>query len=103
MNTPVLIICLAALAPPPGAAAPSAAAPAASSQASFSANATSARGLSGAIELPTGSPRLAALPHQVADAPLAVRVNDLPGGGQRIEYIGVVAGTYDLREYLVHE
>lgn len=98
MNTPALLVCLAALAQPP--AAPAAPTPA---QPSNSTNAASARGLSGAIEVPAGSPRLAPLPHQVPDAPMAVRVNDLPGGGQRIEYIGVVAGTYDLREYLVRE
>ena len=62
-----------------------------------------ARGLSGSFDLPPNSPRLKALPHQVADAPLAVRVNKTPGGGQRIDYIGAIAGQYDLREYLVHE
>jgi len=62
-----------------------------------------ARGLSGSFDLPPNSPRLKALPHQVADAPLAVRINSNPGGGQRIDYIGAIAGQYDLREYLVHE
>ncbi len=63
------------------------------------------RGISGAIEFRAAGPRIRARPNQSHDSPILVRVADARAdeGGEhvyRVEFIGLVAGDYDLRDYL---
>lgn len=61
------------------------------------------RGIAGAINVHYPS-RLRAKPSQTPNSPVLVRVlaGDVPGT-QRVEFIGTVSGTYDLREFIERE
>lgn len=59
-----------------------------------------ARGLAANIDFDSSSIRLRAKPNQSPTSPLLVRVSPASDKSQRIEFIGVVAGDYDLRDYL---
>ncbi len=60
-----------------------------------------ARGIASAVEVPQAPGRLRAKSNQTPDSPVLVRVvaSQTPGQ-QRIEFIGFVAGNFDLRDYL---
>jgi hypothetical protein len=65
--------------------------------------ATSERGLVGEVILTDAPKGLRAKPDQPVSAPILVRVSEVerPGGiAHRVEFIGSVAGDYDLRSYL---
>lgn len=75
--------------------------------------ATGSRGLVGTYVVEYVGPRLRAKPDQAITAPLIVRVLDEPAPAgstdaaastprYRIEFIGTVVGTYDLRELIEH-
>ncbi|MBS0196542.1 MAG: hypothetical protein JSR77_07275 [Planctomycetes bacterium] len=59
------------------------------------------RGIASAIEVPVAPGLLRAKSNQTPDSPVLVRVvpSQTPGK-QRIEFIGFVAGSFDLREFL---
>lgn len=55
------------------------------------------RGVAGRFEVDASIyGRLRAKPDQPIDAPIIVRVVDAPGGAQVVEYLGTLAGEYDL-------
>ncbi|HYD00166.1 MAG TPA: hypothetical protein VEB22_02985 [Phycisphaerales bacterium] len=60
------------------------------------------RGLATTIEVDYG-PRLRARADQTPTSPILVRVSRGHAGKQRIEFIGAVAGSYDLRDHLERE
>lgn len=78
---------------------------------------TALRGLLGEFELEYDGPPLRAMPDQGVTAPVVVRVTPLPAGDgaaygragtgsprrYRVDYIGAVAGIFDLRELIQHE
>lgn len=58
------------------------------------------RGLAGVVELSYAHP-LRAKASQSPLSPVTVRVMPLPGGrGQKIEFIGTIAGNFDLRDFV---
>lgn len=59
-----------------------------------------ARGLAASIEYDSTLIRIRARPNQSPTSPLLVRVSPSASNSQRIEFIGMVAGEYDLCEYL---
>lgn len=59
-----------------------------------------ARGLAASIQHDASTTRLRAKPNQSPTSPLLVRVSPATDKSQRIEFIGMVAGDYDLRDYL---
>lgn len=64
---------------------------------------TSERGLVGEIVLTDAPKGLRAKPDQPLSAPVLVRVSEIERNGSlayRVEFIGTVAGDYDLREFL---
>lgn len=70
--------------------------------------AAAARGIAGSLEVTLPGSRLRARPNQSAASPLLVRITGAtpaPGGATayRMEFLGVLAGTHDLREVLEHE
>lgn len=70
-----------------------------------SAQGPSMRGISGSVELRAPGPRIRARADQSLTAPVVVRVSEAEEEAAgvvryKVEYIGTVAGTYDLREYL---
>jgi len=68
---------------------------------------SAARGIAGSIELKFSGPRLRADPAQTLSSPILARIAQSQPSGDavfyRIEFIGTVAGSYDLRELLQNE
>lgn len=67
-----------------------------------------ARGIAGSVEVTSTGPRLRADPAQTLASPILVRIAESRPAGEgattyRIEFIGVVAGTYNLRDALQNE
>jgi hypothetical protein len=88
-----------AAAGPSGSGTPAAGSPAASQSALGPAE--SERGIAGAIEITYSGGTLRAKAGQDASSPVLVRVVKAQDAAkQRIEFLGLVAGTYDLREHL---
>jgi hypothetical protein len=58
------------------------------------------RGTAGAVEVDYPQGRLVAKAGQTPTSPVLVRVVAAEGSKQRIEFMGVTAGTYDLRDFV---
>jgi hypothetical protein len=63
------------------------------------------RGIASKVEIDPHGSRLIVRPNQSPDSPVFIRLlSSQPGASkQTIEFMGVVAGNYDLRELLMHE
>jgi hypothetical protein len=66
---------------------------------------TAVRGIAGAVEFTAAGPRLRASADQTLTSPLVVRVAEAAPAAEgkthyRVEFIGMVAGDFDLRPYL---
>lgn len=61
------------------------------------------RGLAASLDHDASTTRLRAKAIQSPSSPLLVRVSNTAANAQRIEFIGTIAGEYDLRDYLERE
>ena len=63
------------------------------------------RGIASKVEIDPHGSRVIARPNQSPDSPIFIRLlSSQPGASkQTIEFMGVVAGSFDLRELLMHE
>lgn len=62
-----------------------------------------ARGVAGSLDIKYTGPRLRAKPVRDAEAPMLVRVRQLSDTAYRIEYMGLVTGSYNLSELIERE